>query len=85
MTQELARPAATPSDVTRDTNNLYELWGDTVDSRHLVLAILISAVVSLGTYALASHLLPQSGRQKARTKKQTAGGFTNGVIEFFSI
>ncbi len=53
MTQELARPAATPSDVTRDTNNLYELWGDTVDSRHLVLAILISAVVSLGTYALA--------------------------------
>ncbi|MBG0846831.1 hypothetical protein DP090_008155 [Pseudomonas sp. MDMC216] len=57
MTQELARPAATPSDVTRHTNNLYEVWGDTVDSRHLVLAILISAVVSLGTYALALGIL----------------------------
>lgn len=57
MNQELARPATTPPAVTRDTNNLYEVWGDTVDSRHLVLAILVSSVVSLGTYALALWIL----------------------------
>lgn len=59
MTQELARPAATPpnDDVIRDTGNLYEVWGDTVDARHLVLAILVSSVVSLGTYALALWIL----------------------------
>ncbi|WP_296234479.1 hypothetical protein [uncultured Pseudomonas sp.] len=57
MTQELVRPATTSAEVTRDTNNLYEVWGDTVDSRHLVLAILVSSVVSLGTYALALWIL----------------------------
>lgn len=59
MTQELARSAATPpnDDVIRDTGNLYEVWGDTVDARHLVLAILVSSVVSLGTYALALWIL----------------------------
>lgn len=57
MIQELARSASTPPDVTRDTSNLYEVWGDTVDAKHLVLAILISAVVSLGIYALALWIL----------------------------
>lgn len=59
MSQELVRPAAAPPnvDLSRDTAHLYEVWGDTVDSRHLVLAILVSAVVSLGTYALALWIL----------------------------
>ncbi|MCQ4310587.1 hypothetical protein NAV33_01540 [Pseudomonas stutzeri] len=36
---------------------LYEVWGDTVDSRHLVMAIIIGACVSLATFYLAQHLL----------------------------
>ena len=38
-------------------DNLYEVWGDTVDSRHLLAAIAIGAACSLGTFFLAEHLL----------------------------
>lgn len=37
--------------------NLYEVWGDTVAGRDLALAIGIGAVVSLGTYFAAQHVL----------------------------
>ncbi|AHL75442.1 hypothetical protein CH92_10100 [Stutzerimonas stutzeri] len=36
---------------------LYEVWGDTVDSGHLIIAIIIGACISLGTFYLAQHLL----------------------------
>lgn len=36
---------------------LYEVWGDTVDSTHLIISIFIGACVSLGTFYLAQHLL----------------------------
>ncbi|MEG0860488.1 MAG: hypothetical protein RSD81_15725 [Pseudomonas sp.] len=36
---------------------LFEVWGDTVDGRHLVYAIAIGAVVSLGAFFTAQHLL----------------------------
>ncbi|WP_242675343.1 hypothetical protein [Phytopseudomonas dryadis] len=59
MSQALAKPAATPpsTDASRNTDNLYEVWGDTVDARHLVLSIIVGAIVSLGAYALALWLL----------------------------
>ena len=38
-------------------DNLYEVWGDTVDSRHLLAAIAVGAACSLGTFFLAEHLL----------------------------
>lgn len=37
--------------------NLYEVWGDTVDGRHLVYAIAIGAVVSLSAFFSAKYLL----------------------------
>jgi hypothetical protein len=37
--------------------DLYEVWGDTVDGRHLVYAIGIGAVVSLSAFFIAQHLL----------------------------
>ncbi|MBC3361544.1 hypothetical protein [Pseudomonas sp. SWRI154] len=36
---------------------LFEVWGDTVDARHLLYSIGIGAVVSLGAFFLARHLL----------------------------
>jgi hypothetical protein len=36
---------------------LYEVWGDTVDARHLVYAIAIGAVVSLSAFFVAQHFL----------------------------
>ncbi|MDG9882280.1 hypothetical protein N7650_05465 [Pseudomonas sp. GD04058] len=38
-------------------DNLYEVWGDTVDSHHLVASIAIGAACSLGIFFLAEHLL----------------------------
>ena len=40
-----------------DKQHLYEVWGDTIDARHLALSIGIGAVVSLGAYFAAQHLL----------------------------
>ncbi|MCA1322854.1 hypothetical protein [Herbaspirillum sp. alder98] len=37
--------------------NLFEVWGDTVDARHLGLSIGIGAAISLGLYALAEFSL----------------------------
>lgn len=36
---------------------LIEVWGDTVDSRHLLWAILIGAVISLSAFLIARHFL----------------------------
>lgn len=36
---------------------LYEVWGDTVDGRHLIYAIAVGAVVSLSAFFIAKHLL----------------------------
>ncbi|WP_411384202.1 hypothetical protein ACK3BK_09930 [Pseudomonas sp. L7] len=44
-------------EVNQAYDNLYEVWGDTVDSRHLIAAIAIGAACSLGTFFLAEHLL----------------------------
>jgi multidrug transporter EmrE-like cation transporter len=49
-----------PSDTTtarRGQYDLYEVWGDTVDAKHLTLAILVGGAVSLGAYALALSVL----------------------------
>lgn len=40
-----------------DKSQLYEVWGDTVDGRHLVYSILIGAGVSLSAFFLAQKLL----------------------------
>ena len=40
-----------------DKQHLYEVWGDTIDGRHLAMSIGIGAVVSLGAYFAAQHLL----------------------------
>lgn len=37
--------------------DLYEVWGDTVDGRHLIYAIAIGAVVSLSAFFIAQYLL----------------------------
>ena len=36
---------------------LFEVWGDTVDGRHLIYSIGIGAIVSLGAFFLAQYLL----------------------------
>lgn len=36
---------------------LFEVWGDTVDGRHLIYSIAIGAVVSLGAFYFAQYLL----------------------------
>ena len=36
---------------------LFEVWGDTVDGRHLIYSIGIGAIVSLGAFFIAQHLL----------------------------
>lgn len=36
---------------------LYEVWGDTVDARHLLYAIVIGAIVSLSAFFTAQHFL----------------------------
>lgn len=36
---------------------LFEVWGDTVDGRHLICSIAIGASVSLGAFFTAQHLL----------------------------
>lgn len=36
---------------------LFEVWGDTVDGRHLIYSIAIGAIVSLGAFFIAQHLL----------------------------
>ena len=36
---------------------LIEVWGDTVDSRHLLAAIVIGAVISLSAFLIARHFL----------------------------
>ncbi|UVL21973.1 hypothetical protein [Pseudomonas donghuensis] len=36
---------------------LFEVWGDTVDGRHLICSIAIGATVSLGAFFTAQHLL----------------------------
>jgi len=38
-------------------SDLYEVWGDTVNGRHLIYAIAIGAAVSLSAFFLAQHLL----------------------------
>lgn len=40
-----------------DKQHLYEVWDDTIDGRHLAMSIGIGAVVSLGAYFAAQHLL----------------------------
>ncbi|MDR6958025.1 hypothetical protein J2W43_002006 [Pseudomonas brassicacearum] len=37
-------------------SELFEVWGDTVDGRHLIYSIGIGAIVSLGTFSLAQYL-----------------------------
>lgn len=38
-------------------SDLYEVWGDTVNGRHLIYSIAIGATVSLGAFFIAQHLL----------------------------
>jgi hypothetical protein len=43
--------------VDRAHYNLFEVWGDTVDARHLSIALAVGAACSLGAYALALWVL----------------------------
>lgn len=49
-----AHPADSPG---RSQHNLFEVWGDTVDGRHLSISIGIGAAISLGLYGLAEWSL----------------------------
>ncbi|WP_263142903.1 hypothetical protein [Pseudomonas sp. RIT-PI-AD] len=56
MNQPLAKPYGTPIPVPATAGaplNLYEVWGDTVAGRDLMLSILIGGAVSLGTFGIA--------------------------------
>lgn len=55
--------------------NLYEVWGDTIDVRDLALSIGIGAVVSLGSYFTALQLLHSlvESAQMARTYAMLTG------------
>jgi len=48
--------APLPAPNPQSDSRLYEVWGDTVDSRHLAGAIAIGALVSLGAFLLAERL-----------------------------
>ena len=54
---------------------LYEVWGDTVDVRHLVYAILIGAIVSLSAFFTAQHFLLEwvASAQMARAYAMLVG------------
>lgn len=54
---------------------LYEVWGDTVDRSHLLMSIIIGALISLGTYYLAQHVLlgVVESRQMARAYAMLTG------------
>ena len=53
-------------------SELYEVWGDTVDGRHLIYAIAIGALVSLGAFFTAQQLLVGwvASAQMARAKQR---------------
>ena len=55
--------------------NLYEVWGDTIDGRDLMLSIGIGAVVSLGAYFGALYLLQPivESAQMAKTYAMLVG------------
>lgn len=42
---------------SEQTYNLFEVWGDTIDARHLASAIAIGAAISLGAYVLTRWTL----------------------------
>lgn len=54
---------------------LYEVWGDTVDVRHLVYAIVIGAIVSLSAFFTAQHFLLEwvASAQMARAYAMLVG------------
>ena len=54
---------------------LYEVWGDTVDVRHLVYAIVIGAIVSLSAFFTAQHFLLEwvTSAQMARAYAMLVG------------
>lgn len=54
---------------------LYEVWGDTVDGRHLIYSIAIGAVVSLGAFFIAQQLLANwvASQQMARAYAMLVG------------
>ncbi|WP_460125862.1 hypothetical protein [Pseudomonas sp. S2_C03] len=54
---------------------LYEVWGDTVDSRHLIYSIAIGAMVSLGAFFVAQQVLAHwvASAQMARAYAMLVG------------
>jgi multidrug transporter EmrE-like cation transporter len=53
----MPQPVASPSGVDPSRYTLFEVWGDTVDSKHLGIALIVGAVCSLGAYAIALWVL----------------------------
>lgn len=45
--------------MNQSNNQLVEVWGDTVDFRSMLIAIVIGAVVSVGVFLLAKEVLTQ--------------------------
>ncbi len=66
-----APPKGPPSHVKSPNVHLAEVWGDVVDRRHLAAAVVIGAVVSLGTFLIAARIfaatvaVPDVGRAYA--------------------
>lgn len=60
-----------PNHVASHKGHLAEVWGDVVDRRHLAAAVVIGAVVSLGTFLIAARIfaatvaVPDVGRAYA--------------------
>ena len=54
---------------------LYDVWGDTVDARHLLYAIVIGAIVSLSAFFTAQHFLLEwvASAQMARAYAMLVG------------
>ena len=53
------RQATTPqsaSSSTVDTSHLVEVWGDTVDSRHLAWSVVLGIAISLGAFMVANRI-----------------------------
>lgn len=68
-------PSASPPPSDESRYRLYEVWGDTICARHLTMAIIIGAVVSLGAFGGAQLILAQlvESQQMAKAYSMLVG------------
>jgi hypothetical protein len=51
-----------------DTSHLVEVWGDTVDSRHLAWSIVLGVGISIGAFLVANRIFPLFVRDVAMSR-----------------